>query len=105
MLYHQKSFAQVNFFAVNDVIGLLPELDFGQFAVVPAVADDAVRVGCGASQVGGLRGAGDGGERGFNARFIAARGKLANARRVLADERVREADDIDDGGASQWISP
>ena len=53
MLYHQKSFAQVNFgfalaqfvpdfSAVDEVVGLFPKLDFGQFAIIPAVGDDAV---------------------------------------------------------------
>ena len=53
MLYHQNSFAQVkpgialaqvfpDLPALHEVVRLLPELHLGQFAVIPAVADDAV---------------------------------------------------------------
>jgi hypothetical protein len=83
---------------------LFPELDLGQLAVEPTVADDAVRVRRGAGQVSGLRSAGDGGKCGFDSGFIAARREFANARGVLTDKRVRKADDIDDGGASHLSS-
>src|SRR5438034_10486615 len=53
-----------DFFAVNEPVRLLPELNFGQFAVVPAVADNAVRGGRFAGEIRGLRRAGDGGKRG-----------------------------------------
>ena len=46
----------------HDAVGLLPELHLAEGAVVPAVADDAVRARLLAGQIIGLRGAGDGGE-------------------------------------------
>src|SRR6185437_239267 len=91
------------FASVHEMVGLFPELDFGEFAVVPAVADDAMRVRRGAGEIGGLRGAGDGGKGGFDTGLFAARGEVADARGVLADEGVREADEVDDCGASHFV--
>jgi hypothetical protein len=79
------------------VVGLLPELHFGKFTVEPAVSDDAMlRWRC-PGKIIGLRGAGDGGKRGRNVRQRAACPEFSDARRVFADERFGETDDIDDG--------
>ena len=86
---------------MNDVIGLFPELDFRELTVVPAISDNAMRVRCRASQVGGLRGARDGGKRRLNPRLRPARGEITDPRRVLSDERIRESDHIDNDGALQ----
>ena len=86
-----------DFLTVDDVVRLLPEMRFGQLAIIPAVADDAVlRWRC-AGEIIRLRGAGDGGKGGRNLRERAAPRKLRDARRVFADERLGEADDVDDG--------
>ena len=72
-------------------------MHLGEFAVIPAVADDAVLRGRRAGEIIRLRGAGDGGKGGRNLRQRAALHKLRDARRVFADERLGEADDVDDG--------
>ena len=112
MLNHQKQFAiddlrfticrlfaefVPDFRALNEVVRLFPELDFGKFAVEPAVADDAVLRRRFAGEIIRLRGAGDGGKRGRDLRERAAFAKFRDARRVFADERFGEADDVDDG--------
>jgi len=71
-----------NFCAVNNMVRLFPKLDFRQFAIEPAVADDAVLRGRFAGEIIGLRGAGDGGKRGRNLRKRAALAKGGDARRV-----------------------
>ena len=78
-----------DFWAVDEVVGLFPELDFGEFAVEPAVADDAVLRRRFAGEIIRLRGAGDGGKRRRDVRERAALGKVRDARRVFADERSR----------------
>ncbi len=50
----------------DEMVGLLPEVDLGVVAVVPAVGYDAVLGGGGAGEVVGLGGAGDGGEGGLD---------------------------------------
>ena len=86
-----------DFWRLDQVIGLLPELDFGEFAVVPAVADDAVLRRQFAGEIIGLRGAGHRRKCGRDLRERAALAKFRDARRVFADERLGEADDVDDG--------
>ena len=86
-----------DFGLLHQMVGLFPELDFGQFAVVPAVADDAVLRRRFAGEIIGLRGAGDCGKCGRDVGQRAALAKFRDARRVFADERFGQADDIDDG--------
>ena len=86
----------------DEVVGLFPELDFGEVAIVPAVGDDAVGGGSFAGDVVGLGSAGDGGESGFDGGDGAGggAGPFEETRRIVpVEERGREADDIDDGGA------
>ena len=78
------------------MIGLPPKLHFGEFAVIPAVAHNAVLAGAFAGQIIGLRGAGDRWERGRDLCERAAPAKFRQARRVLTQQRFREADDIED---------
>src|SRR5690242_18154042 len=87
------------------MVGLLPELDFGKFTVIPAIRHDAVRVRRSAGEISGLRGASDGRERGFNARFISTCGEVTDARRVLANEGIGEANNVNDGGAFHQKHP
>ena len=93
-----------DFLAVDDVVGLFPELHFGLFTVEPAVADDAMFARCFAGEIIRLRGASDGGKRGRNMRERAASAKLRDARRVFADERLGEADNVDDSCAFHEIN-
>src|ERR1019366_86001 len=86
-----------DFLAVNNAVGLFPELDFRKLAIMPAVADDAVLRRRFAGEIIRLRGAGDGGKGGRDVRERAAFPEFRDARRVRADERVGEADDVDDG--------
>src|SRR6266705_2720332 len=88
-----------NFLAVDDVIRLFPKLHLGQFTVIPAVADDAVFGWRLAGEIIRLRGAGDGGKCRRNLRECAALPEFCDARRVFADQRFGEADDVDDGKA------
>ena len=89
---------------MNEVVRLFPKLDFGEFAVEPAVADDAVLRRRFAGEIIGLRGAGDGGKRGRDVRERAAPAKFRDARRVFADERLGEADDVDDGEPVHFVA-
>ena len=94
---------------LHQVIGLFPKMDFGEVAVVPAVAHDAVLRRRLAGEIVGLRGAGDGREGGGDPRERAAPAELRQARGVPDQERFREADDIDDGepvhaGSISWLS-
>jgi hypothetical protein len=88
---------------VNDVIRLFPKLNFGKLAVEPAVADDAVLRRRFAGEIIGLRRAGHGGKCGRDVRERAAFAKFRDARRVFADERFGEADDVDDGEAFSFF--
>src|SRR5665213_1706242 len=94
-----------DFFAVNNVIRLSPKLDFGLLAVEPAVADDAVFRRRFAGEIIRLRGAGDGGKRWRDLRERAAFAEFCEARRVSADERFGEADDVDDGEPVHLLRP
>ena len=98
MLYHQKSFAQVNFafasrnvipnlFASDNMIGLFPKLHFRQFSIVPAVADNAVLRRRPAGQIIRLRGASHRGKRRLNPAQRAPRPKGVDARRVGSEQR------------------
>src|ERR1019366_6288215 len=78
------------------MVSLFPKLDFGQLAVEPAVADDAVLRRCFAGEIIRLRGAGDGGECGCDVRQRAALAEGCDARRVFAYQRLGETDHIDD---------
>src|ERR1039458_7212451 len=62
-----------DFLAVNNAVGLFPELHFRKFAIIPAVADDAVLRRRFAGEIIRLRGAGDGGKGG---RDVRARGAV-----------------------------
>ena len=85
--------------AADQLVGLLPKLHLGQVAVIPAIGDDAVLGGACAGEVVGLRGGGDGGESGVEVDDRAALAEGGDVRESLAQERLREADDIQDGGA------
>ena len=83
------------------MIGLLPKVDLGQFAVIPAVGHDAMAGGSHSCQVVGLRRAGhrrkgrdDGGPR------PRAR-ELRQARRGWTEERLGQPDHVDDRRAFQ----
>jgi hypothetical protein len=76
---------------------LLPKLDFGEFAVEPAIADDAVPCRRCSRKIIRLRSACDGGKRRRDVRERAAAAKFRDAWRVFADESSRETDNIDDG--------
>jgi hypothetical protein len=71
----------------------------GVVAVIPAIGDDAVITSEPAGQIGGLRGAGDGGEDGLDEGGAVALDEGTDRRGVLADEPGGEADDVQDGGA------
>ena len=81
------------------MIRLFPKMDFGEFAVEPAVADDAMLRWIFAGEIIRLRSAGDGGKRGLDGGDGATATELRDARRMFADERLGEADDVDDGKA------
>ena len=74
-------------------------MDFGEFALVPAIADDTVLSRRRPGKVIRLRGARDGGERWDDGGDGAIATKVRDARRVFADKRFGQADDIDDGEA------
>ena len=89
---------------MHQAIGLFPELDLGQFAMIPTVTDDAVRTGQSARQISGLRGTSD---RRKNWNYLRAGSALAepvDARRVRPNNRIREPDHVDDRGASHLAS-
>src|SRR5437899_119162 len=81
------------------MVGLFPELHFSQFAMVPTVADDAMLGGRCAGEISGLRSAGDGGKGGHDFGQGAGLAKGADARHRRPDERLGQADDVDDSGA------
>ncbi len=83
-----------NFPAMDEMIGLLPELNLGQFAIIPTIGDDAVLRGWRAGEIGGLRGAGDGGKSRNDGGLRAPVQKPADAGRGVAEERFGEANDI-----------
>lgn len=85
-----------DFFALHEMVGLFPELDFRQLAVVPAVADDAVLLGRQAGEHGGLDRGGDGGEAWGELAQVGLAFEVSKMRRPWADEGVGKADDIDD---------
>ena len=87
------------FFALHELLGLLPEAVLGVVAIIPAIGDDAVVAGEAAGEVGGLGGAGDGGEDGLDEGGAIALDEGTDGRGVLADEPGGEADDVQDGGA------
>jgi hypothetical protein len=69
------------------VIGLFPELDFGQLAVVPAIANDAVGTGRRPGQVCGLGCASDSGKSRHNICEGATLEEAVDARSVGAEQR------------------
>src|SRR5262249_43784246 len=86
------------FSTAHQVIRLLPELDLSQFAVVPPVAYNAVLRRWIAGQVRRLCRASDRRKRGHDGLRPSFLAKPRNAWRVLSDQRLGEADDVDDGG-------
>lgn len=88
-----------DFFGGDHVVGLFPEMNFGQLTVVPAVADDAVAARADACQIVGLRGAGHGWESREDVRANAAQKELGDARRGGPNQRFGQADDVDDSGS------
>ena len=84
---------------LHEPVRLLPELDLRVVVRVPAVADDAVFCGIGASQVIGLRGAGDGGKRGVYPRRRPGGGPARKIRRSGFQHAGRQANDVEDDGA------
>ena len=78
---------------------MLPKLCFSKFAIEPAIADDTVFRRRFAGEIIGLRGASHCGKRGHDVRECAASAEFRDARRVFADERFGQADDIDDSEA------
>src|SRR5450756_2839065 len=72
---------------------------FCQFAIVPAVANDAMLRRRRARKIVRLRRAGDRRKGWRDAAERTALHKLRNARRVFADERLREAHHVDDSKA------
>ena len=87
------------FDAVDEAVRLFPEEVLGEVAVVPAVSDDAVLAGAEAGEVGGLCGAGDGGEDGFDAgeADVIAAEEGFDVRGGFADEALAEPYDVEDG--------
>ena len=81
------------------MIGLLPELDFRQLAVKPAIADNPMMRGRDTSKISGLRAAGDGGKCRNDFRESSTFAKRTDSRGVRAYQRFSESDDVDDGGA------
>ena len=84
---------------VDEAVGLLPELHFGQLAIIPAVGDDAVLRGLGARDVVRLRGGGEGGKGGVDIDDRAALAERRDARGPIAQKGLGEADNIEHGGA------
>ena len=112
MLNHQKQFAIddlrftisdclskriPDFWLLHQMIGLFPELDFGEFAVEPAVADNAVLRRQFAGEIIGLRSTSNRRKCGRDLSQCAVLPKFRDARRMFANERFRQPDDIDDG--------
>ena len=93
-----------DFFTVNDVVGLLPKLDFSEFTIEPAVADDAVFGWWFTGEIVRLRGAGHCRKRRRDVRQRATVTEFRDARRVFTDERFGEADDVDDGQAVHAVA-
>ena len=85
-----------DFGRLNQVVGLPPKLDLGQVAMVPAIAHDAMLRRRFAGEIIGLGGAGDCGKSGDDMGQRAAGAKRRQARRVLPDQRLGEAHDIND---------
>ena len=88
-----------DFRAVDDVVRLFPELDFGVFAIVPAVANDAVRGWKLAGDVIRLGSAGDGGNGRRDGGFAMARNEFVEARSFGSEAGIGKANHVDDGGA------
>jgi hypothetical protein len=80
--------------AGDEVVGLFPEVDLGEFAVIPAVADDAVRGGQLAGEIIGLGGAGDCGERRFDEGLGSLLAQVCKGGCICADEGIGEPDDV-----------
>jgi hypothetical protein len=89
-----------NLRGADHAVRLLPELHFAERAVVPTITDDAVHGRRLAGQVIGLRGAGDGGERGFDLRDGALGGARGQAWHHAGLQVTRgETDDVQDRAA------
>jgi len=80
----------------DETVRLFPELNFGQFAIVPAVGDDAVIRRRLTGEIIGLGGAGDCGESGANGREEIARDECVEFRGVRAKAGLAQTDDVDD---------
>ncbi len=94
------------FRALHEPVALPPELHLALVAEVPAVGDRAVLGRPGAGEVGRLYGGGDGGQDVADRRHRAGVDECLEPRRMLADERRRESDRVEDnrflkGGQSQ----
>ena len=88
-----------NFWALNQMIGLFPELNFRQFAIEPTVTDNAVFARSFSGEISGLRRASDGRKCRNNFCHRPAFQKFPDTRRVLADEGISKANNVDDRGA------
>ncbi len=93
-----------NFLSLNDVVRLFPKLNLREFAIKPAITDDAVFAWSFAGEIIRLRGAGDGGKRGHDLRERTVLAEFRDARRMFANERFGQANDIDDGEAIHFAS-
>src|SRR5204863_8193390 len=90
-----------DFPALDQMIGLFPKLNFLQFPTIPAIADDAMLERQSAGQIWGLGRASDCRECRNDFGAGARLKERFDARRMRADERLGETDDVDDGGALQ----
>ena len=84
---------------MNQVVGLFPELNLSQFAIVPTIGHDAVVCWSQTCQVSGLRRACHRWKRWLDPRQRTLHPKGIDSRCVFAQQRFGQTDDIDDGGA------
>ena len=92
------------FFSLDQRVGLLPELNFAEISIKPAVSHDAVFGRRHAGEHAGLHGRGhcreDGPHRADPTTVTRERG---DGRGVLTDQCGRETDQIDDGNAARHV--
>ena len=87
----------------HELVALMPEADLGCVAKVPAVADDPVLAWRFARQIGRLSGACHRGRDFANRCKSSARDQGAKIWRGVANQRRREANNVEDGGISHGV--
>ena len=87
------------FSTLNQMVGLLPELHFREFAIVPAIPDDPMGGSRSAGEVSRLRRAGHRRKSGNDCRASSLLAESVDSGSMGTDERVRKTDNVDNGSA------